>query len=346
MSLGITTGHAKLFVPSESLRGFDQDLFFRLVPLKDDSEAKGIGNRASQQSVVTVVSGGQELHVLGRPMSIESSMQGRDVNVVLPLAGREFSEAELSDIGVYIEHSDGTKQLLKGVLVPYNSQGDRGLQFVVDGFSLFALVQVPGLGETYEHEAYMNGYGDRTFRPDRTITRAEMAAILSRVTAKEAVSADKSYSDVNAGSWAKDAISSATSTGLMQGYPDGSFKPDRNITRAEMAKLAALLLDASPASGAGFADVSGGWAEDAILAVQGAGIMRGYEDGTFRPEQPLTRAEAVTVINRVLGRGPLEGMAFSPWKDVEVTHWAYRDIAEASVPHSYDQTDDGEQWAG
>jgi hypothetical protein len=346
LGLGIKTGNAKVFVPSESLQGTEEDLYFELLPAKDAGQKQKVEDRANKEAVVTIVSGGQEVSVLGRPITIETNLQGRDVTVVLPLKDLDVTEAELRDLGVYIEHSDGTKQLLKGMIVPYNNQGDKGLQFVVDRFSLFALVQVPGLAGTYEHEAYMKGYEDGTFRPDRTITRAEMATILSRVIDSEAVAEDKTYSDASKASWAKEAISAVTRMGLMQGYPDGSFGPSQSITRAETAKLVAGLIDDSAAAGAGFADVSGGWAKDSILAVQGAGIMRGYEDGTFRPNHALTRAEAVTIVNRVLGRGPLDGVALSPWKDVKAAHWAYRDIVEASVHHSYDQTDDGEQWAG
>lgn len=335
LGFGITTRHAKVVVPSESLQGLEEDMYFELVPMKDAGKKLEVEGRANQSGVVTVVSGDEEVTVLGTPISIDTNVQGRDVTVILPLKDLDVSEAELTDIGVYIEHSDGTKQLLKGIIVPYNSQGDRGLQFVVDGFSLFALVQVPGLSETYEHKAYMNGYEDGTFRPDRTITRAEMATVLSRVIdSAEADAPDKMYTDASAASWAKDAISAVTRMGLMQGYPDGSFVPNKSITRAEMAKLISQLIDDSAGAGSGFADISGGWAKDAILAVQGAGLMQGYEDGTFRPDDTLTRAEAVTIINRVLGRKPLKGVEISPWKDVQTTHWAYGDIIEATVDHS------------
>ncbi|MDQ6421450.1 X2-like carbohydrate binding domain-containing protein [Paenibacillus sp. LHD-117] len=347
IGLGITTENAKVFVPNESLQGFADDLYFQLVPVKEDSKKQEIGNRANKEAVVTLVSGDQETSVLGRPMTIETNLQGREVTIVLPLKDLALSEAELKDVGIYIEHSDGTKQLLKGVVVPYNSKGDKGLQFTVDHFSLFSLVKVPGLAETYQHSAYMNGYEDGTFKPDKKITRAEIAAILSRVLTRDANEADIAYSDVSSSSWAKDAISTATKMGLMQGYADGTFGPDKSITRAEMAKLVSIMIEEPAHTGAGFTDISKTWAEDAILAVQSAGIMNGYPDGTFKPNNALTRAEAVSIINRVLDRGPLDGVTLSPWKDVPTGHWAYSDIVEATVNHSYDQqTDGGEQWAG
>ncbi|WP_167330849.1 S-layer homology domain-containing protein, partial [Paenibacillus sonchi] len=144
------------------------------------------------------------------------------------------------------------------------------------------------------------------------------------------------FSDVPSGYWAAEAIAGAAETGLMTGYPDGSFKPKQHITRAEMASLAAQLSKRSDVSGEGFTDVAAGhWALSAILQAQGAGILNGYTDGTFRPGKALTRAEAVTAVNRALGRGPLFGAEASPWSDVPLTHWAFADILEASTAHAY-----------
>jgi hypothetical protein len=96
----------------------------------------------------------------------------------------------------------------------------------------------------------------------------------------------------------------------------------------------------------GFVDIEGSWAKAHIQAVQAAGIMKGYADGTFKPNKVLTRAEAVTIINRILGRGPLEGVKTSPWKDVQPSHWAYGDIVEATTKHAFKaRTGGGEQWA-
>ncbi|MNC57182.1 Cellulosome-anchoring protein precursor [compost metagenome] len=103
-----------------------------------------------------------------------------------------------------------------------------------------------------------------------------------------------------------------------------------------MASLAAQLSKSNTVSGGGFTDVAAGhWALSAILQAQGAGILNGYADGTFRPGKAVTRAEAVTAINRALGRGPLFGAEASPWSDVPLTHWAFKDILEASTTHAY-----------
>lgn len=179
--------------------------------------------------------------------------------------------------------------------------------------------------------AFMNGYEDGTFRPDAKMTRAEIAAILSRIVTREAAAAEMAYSDVQSTSWAKDAISKVTQMGLMNGYEDGTFGPGKSITRAEMAKLIASLIDDTQKTGAGFKDIANHWANADILKAQAAGIINGYKDGTFKPDHALTRAEAASMINKVLGRDKPDGSAESPWKDVPSTHWAFADILVASV---------------
>lgn len=126
----------------------------------------------------------------------------------------------------------------------------------------------------------------------------------------------------------------------MIGYPDGSFKPDAAITRAEMASAIAPLLPDAAGASAGFADNDGSWSKAVIEQANAAGIVYGYEDGTFRPNSTLTRAEAVAMIDRLLGRGPL---IESPqqWPDVTPAHWAYGYIQESSMAHSYEKQQDG-----
>lgn len=142
-----------------------------------------------------------------------------------------------------------------------------------------------------------------------------------------------------------DAIAKVAKMGLMNGYIDGTFKPNQPLTRAEMASLTAMLSPNSTTSGRGFSDITGHWAQAAIKKAQDIGIMNGYSDGTFRPNSKLTRAEAVTAINRVLGRGPLIGVTQPGWNDVPVSHWAFGDIEEASTDHiSKPSTQGGEQW--
>ncbi|MET3942997.1 hypothetical protein ABIC22_005809 [Paenibacillus sp. PvP094] len=202
-----------------------------------------------------------------------------------------------------------------------------------------------GNTETTRHEAYINGYKDGLFRPNNKITRAEMATILAKVVEKDAASSDVTFSDVSSSHWAAAAIDKVAKMGLMQGYKDGTFKPNQSLTRAEMASLAVSLAPDMTKRGSGFSDIGSHWAKEAIQKAQGLGILTGYKDGTFRPNADLTRAEAIIVINRALGRGPLKGVSQPQWKDVSPSHWAFGDIEEASVNHgSKPAASGGEQW--
>ncbi|WP_229522413.1 X2-like carbohydrate binding domain-containing protein [Paenibacillus monticola] len=199
--------------------------------------------------------------------------------------------------------------------------------------------------EVTQHSAYINGYPGGLFKPDNKITRAEIAAVLASTAAKEANGTLAVFSDVDPDFWAAEAITKVAKMGLMNGYKDGTFKPNQPLTRAEMASLVAALSPESSSMGRGFTDIAGNWAQKAIIKAQGAGILNGYADGTFRPGNQLTRAEAVVAMNRVLGRGPLNGRSESQWADVPTSHWAFKDIEEASSDHAYKLGAEGtEQW--
>ncbi|UJF32510.1 S-layer homology domain-containing protein [Paenibacillus hexagrammi] len=344
IDIGLMTDNVHVNIPNDSLQGFTDDLYFHFVPIKNDVEKQDVKDRANKEALIKNATGAKGVTVVGRPMTIETNLQNRQVTLVMPLKDVNLSEDELAKLGIYVEHSDGTKELLSGKLVNYDGEdGGKGFQFSVHKFSTFSLVHLEGKPEA--HTAYVNGYEDGTFRPDHSITRAEMAAILSRVAGKSAEGEDMTYSDVSSDHWASAAISQAAKMKLMSGYPDGSFKPDQPITRAEMAALSSLLITGNPAQGTGFDDISSHWAEQAILAVQGAGIIQGYEDGSYRPDQYVTRAETVVIMNKLLVRGPSDGEQGSVWKDVESTNWALKDIQEASVEHYYVKNQDGnETW--
>lgn len=345
IDLGISTANGKVIVPNASLVGFEEDLYFHFVPLKKEEEKRGAEERANKDTIVRLVAGDTRATVVGRPMTIETNMQNRPVTLVMPLGDALLSDAELASLGVYIEHSDGTKELVRGTIVPYGPNGELGVQFEVGKFSTFTLLVVDGLGEKAAHAAYVNGYADGTFRPDNGITRAEMAALLSRVITSGISAPAIAYSDVAADHWADEEIAAVTTMGLMKGNPNGTFAPRRYVTRAEMAKLIHTLLGGAGAPGPGFSDIAGHWAEEAILLAQGHGLMVGDREGRFHPGDMLTRAEAVATLNRLLGTsGSVSGLTESPWLDVPVDHWAFGDIVEASVGHEFDPTADGEVW--
>ena len=212
-----------------------------------------------------------------------------------------------------------------------------------------------GMLNTEEHIAYVSGYPDGTVRPGAPITRAETAQMLFRLLTDEArkeyQTSRSGYSDVPSGAWYATSVATLSSMGVITGYPDGTFRPDASITRAEFATLLSRLSDASTAGSASFSDVSGHWARKAIAAVSAAGWVSGYPDGTFRPNANITRAEAMAMLNRMLGRLPesekdlLRGMTTFT-DNADTTVWYYLYVQEATNGHTYSMKKDGvhETW--
>ena len=155
---------------------------------------------------------------------------------------------------------------------------------------------------TTDHFAYIVGYGNGTFRPNAAITRAEFAAIAARFDNDGDKTAAK-FSDI-ANHWAKDEISIAYNNGWITGYPDGTFGPNAAITRAEFAAIAARFDNDGDKTAAKFSDIANHWAKDEISIAYNNGWITGYPDGTFGPQRDITRAETMTLVNRVLNRQP------------------------------------------
>ncbi|HWI51750.1 MAG TPA: S-layer homology domain-containing protein [Symbiobacteriaceae bacterium] len=188
-----------------------------------------------------------------------------------------------------------------------------------------------------QHLSYVKGYPDGLFRPEASITRAEVAAVFARILqSSPQQNAASLYGDVPAGHWAAGYIAVVSARGLMKGDPSGNFRPGAPITRAELATVMARYKELSGVSGTVFSDTAGHWAEPAINAVFAAGIALGYGDNSFKPSGTTTRAEFVTMVDRVLGRGPLAtGNLVQRWPDVPEAHWAVGYVAEASFSHKY-----------
>lgn len=179
--------------------------------------------------------------------------------------------------------------------------------------------------------AYLAGYEDGTVRPSNQITRAEVATVFFRLMTGVNASSVSPFTDVLTGQWFNEAVSTAAAAGILRGYGDGSFRPGNNITRAEFAAIAARFLGMEMGPDASFTDVAGHWAEQEIGLVTAAGWMGGYEDGTFRPDQTITRAEVAIVINRMLGRDIADRAADTrTWSDNPETAWFFQDIQEAT----------------
>lgn len=200
-----------------------------------------------------------------------------------------------------------------------------------------------------DHYAYIVGYEDGTIRPNGHITRAEAATAFFRLLTDEARDAnltDRSpYPDVSAGAWYNKAVATLSHMGILSGYEDGSFRPNATVTRAEFAAMAARFDTEAKPVDTPFTDLTGCWAADEIAEAYGKGWVNGYGDNTFRPNGPITRAEAVTLINRVLRRLPETDKDLLPdertWPDNPETFWGYLALQEASNSHLYDRKSDG-----
>ena len=203
---------------------------------------------------------------------------------------------------------------------------------------------------TEDHYAYIVGYPDGNVKPEGNITRAEVATIFFRLLTDESRdefwSQTNNYSDVSEDAWYNNAVSTLTNAGIIDGYEDGTFKPDGNITRAEFATIAVRFFEATYDGGDLFSDIAGHWAQDYINEAANAGIVDGYPDGTFRPQQYITRAEAMTMVNRTIDRHPdadhlLDDMIV--WPDNPETAWYYEQVQEATNSHEYTINTDDEQ---
>lgn len=199
--------------------------------------------------------------------------------------------------------------------------------------------------ETKEHYAYIIGHADGNIHPTAQITRAEVATIFFRMFTedcrKQYWSQTNPYYDVYAHEWYNNAISTLTNAGILNGYPDGLFYPNESITRAEFAAIASRFYadKEGTVTGDAFTDIAGHWANEDINLAYAKGLINGYPDGTFRPDAAITRAEAIAIVNRLLGRWPdkshlLEGMI--EWPDnMDTEAWYYADIQEATNSHTY-----------
>ena len=255
--------------------------------------------------------------------------------------------------------------------------GEQYLKFATKEFSPFVLVwdevsnssgggggggNKPSLN-TEDHYGYIVGYpvdyetGEPTddqarkpVKPQGKITRAEVATIFFRMLTDESRNAywsqSNSFTDVAADAWYNNAISTMANAGILDGYEDGSFHPNGYITRAEFATIAVRFFDLSYQGEDLFPDIDGHWAQDYINQAADAGIIEGYPDGTFGPQKQITRAEAVTMVNRTLDRHPdpdhfLKDMLVWP-DNLDTEAWYYADMQEATNSHEYQMKKDAQ----
>ena len=197
---------------------------------------------------------------------------------------------------------------------------------------------------TTDHFAYIIGYPDGTVQPGGQITRAEVATIFFRLLTDDVRDANlkriNSYTDVASNAWYNTAVSTLSSMGIITGYPDGTFRPNAAITRAEFAAIAARFDSNGDKTAAKFSDIANHWAKDEISIAYNNGWITGYPNGTFGPQRDITRAETMTLVNRVLDRQPETEDDLLPnmtvWTDnLDSNAWYYLAVQEATNSHYY-----------
>lgn len=336
--LGIDMETVKFDIPATSFANINSDIYFRVVPVKAQATKQQLEQRAKTEEIVKQLTS-TTVTVLGQPMTIETNMQNRPVTLTLPLPNNVTQE-QLDNLAVYIEHSDGTKEVIHGQIVDFK-EATKGIQFSVTKFSTFTILYTPVEKEETVVEnpvsiPYIQGYADGTFRPNASVTRAQMASMLARhLTNNEIPTAPPSFKDT-AKHGAKDAIEYVKAQGLFQGTTATTFQPNGTITRAQMAAVVVRWMEQQGAeltfdTKSTFTDVKANhWAAEAIAKVHALGIMTGTSQTTFNPEGALTRAQAVKVLNQLFELEVQASERAPLFKDVTSAHWAFDDIQAAA----------------
>lgn len=209
---------------------------------------------------------------------------------------------------------------------------------------------VAGWLQTKEHNGYMGGYGNGLFGPNDNMTRAQAARMFYNLLLEKDVPVTVSFTDVPADAWYAEAVNTLASLGVIKGIGDDQFAPNRTITRAEFTVIAMRFANISADVTNPFTDIAtNDWYYTAVTSAVSYGWINGYSDGSFRPQATITRAEVVTIVNRMLNRTAdrnfVDSNATAQFDDVPNTYWAYYNIMEATIAHDHSIDNDGvESW--
>ena len=210
---------------------------------------------------------------------------------------------------------------------------------------------VADLLNTVDHDAFLNGFGDGGFHPDADMTRGQVAQMFYNLLLEKDVPGGMTFQDVPDDMWCAEAVRVISALGIVNGYSDGTFRPDQPITRAQFAAIAMRFADTDAPEGAYFTDVpADAWYYEEVTGAAGFGWINGYSDGTFRPNATVTRAQVAAITNRMLGRVADQAYIDSHsdelrrFTDVPASHWAYYSIMEAANRHDYSVEDGAEYW--
>ena len=277
--------------------------------------------------------------IFGTPVNIETGHADRPTALTFPVADGAMpaDPDELHSMGVLIQQQNGDSHIVEPDRITGEADQLQGFTIEVDSFSTFTLFEAEHVTESFS--PYILGYGDGLFQPELASTRAQIATMLARtLPISDADRNIRSYEDVAADYWASDAIQAVTAQGWLIGYSDSTFRPEQAVTRAEMAVIISRWADKEPIDTPSFPDVDEQhWAAGYIATAKEEGWFQGYGNGNFRPDQPLTRAETVTVLNHLFNR-PTPPVEHEPFDDVPLSHWASEAIHSASASFTTEQS--------
>lgn len=267
------------------------------------------------------------------------------------VVGEDSVEVKLSDIEII------GAQITGWFLDPEHKTPADDTVVVTEDTTFYATTKpivVPPVLERDDHFAYIIGYPEGDVRPENSITREEVATIFFRLLTEEtrvaSMGKSEKYADVELSRWSNNAISTMSKLGIVNGYEDGTFGPAKAITRAEFATIAARFEEDVAVGSENFTDIAGHWAEEYIKEAAALQWVNGYEDGSFKPQNYITRAEVMTIVNRMLQRSVsseyiLEDAVF--WSDNAESAWYYEAVMEATNSHEYERLAEGlieERW--
>ena len=265
---------------------------------------------------------------------VKGTANAKDEITVYDASNRKLGSITVNNSGVFTVFLD--RALIYGETIKIEAKDEKG------AISKLEYKVTKNAVETVKAISYIKGYPDGTFRPQANVTRAEAAQMFATLLnggANFGTSSATRFSDAS-DNWFSKAVNYVVAKGLISGYPDGTFKPNESITRAEFAQMISGYVKNEKKSTTDFQDVKDHWAKDAIDKLYGNKNVSGYPDGSFKPNAKITRAEAVTILNSVFDRNTtalslnnVNKSALNKFSDVSEGFWAYYNIIDAANSH-------------
>jgi hypothetical protein len=314
MQLEITTANGRILIPGESFEGLNADLYFRVVPIKDQAKRSKVEKQVISDQLTLKIVEGRTISLVERPSTIETNMSSRPVRIALPLRAAKLPtdaaarESYLKNLFVYIEHSDGEKEIVKGSLVPYDDKGIYGLEFGIHKFSTFAIAymasevlsfSLPGMAGAADIN-YLNGTIHVTVDENTDISKLIAAFNLS-----------------------EGATVTVNGVAQVSGKTVNDFsKPVTFVVKGADGTLKTWTITVAKASGS---STGTGNSQQPVKEGSHKAYIKGYVDGTMKPDNNITRAEMAAILHRIL-KDTLGDPKGKAWPDVKNSYWAKESI--------------------